>query len=41
VTTAPIRRSQSGLVFSKRAEAISMIADEVAVEIEIEAAREK
>ena len=41
VTTAPIRRSQFGLVFSTRAEAISMIADEVAVEIEIEAVREK
>lgn len=35
VTTAPIRRSQFGLVFSKSAETISMIADEVAVDIEI------
>ena len=41
VTTAPIKRSQFGLVFSKRAEAISMIADEVSVEIEIEAQRAK
>jgi polyisoprenoid-binding protein YceI len=35
VTTAPLRRSQFGLVFSKSAETVSMIADEVAVEIEI------
>jgi polyisoprenoid-binding protein YceI len=41
VTTAPIRRSQFGLVFSNRAEAISMIADEVAIEIEIVAMRAK
>ena len=41
VTTTPIRRSQFGLVFSKRAEALSMIADEVAIEIEIAAARAK
>ena len=38
-TSAPIRRSQFGLVFSKRAEALSMIADEVAIEIEIAAER--
>jgi len=38
VTTAPLRRSQFGLVFSKGAEAISGIGDEVAVDIEIEAA---
>lgn len=37
VTTAPLRRSQFGLVFSKSAETISMIADEVAVEIQIQA----
>ena len=37
VTTAPIHRSQFGLVFSKSAETVSMISDEVAVEIEIEA----
>jgi polyisoprenoid-binding protein YceI len=37
VTTAPLRRSQFGLVFSKSAETVSMISDEVAVEIEIEA----
>jgi polyisoprenoid-binding protein YceI len=37
VTTAPLKRSQFGLVFSKSAETVSMISDEVAVEIEIEA----
>ena len=37
VTTPPLKRSQFGLVFSKSAETVSMIADEVAVEIEIEA----
>jgi polyisoprenoid-binding protein YceI len=36
VTTAPLKRSQFGLVFSKSAETVSMISDEVAVEIEIE-----
>ena len=41
VTTTPIRRSQFEVVFSKRAEALSMIADEVAIEIEIAAARAK
>jgi len=37
VKTAPLRRSQFGLVFSTSAETVSMISDEVAVEIEIEA----
>jgi polyisoprenoid-binding protein YceI len=37
VTTAPLRRSEFGLVFSKSAETVSMIADEIAIEIEIEA----
>jgi polyisoprenoid-binding protein YceI len=37
VTTAPLRRSQFDLVFSKSAETVSMISDDVAVEIEIEA----
>ena len=37
VTTPPLKRSQFGLVFSNSAETVSMIADEVAVEIEIEA----
>jgi len=41
VTTAPFRRSQFGLLFSKSAETVSMIADEVAVDIEIEAQRAK
>jgi polyisoprenoid-binding protein YceI len=39
VTTAPLKRSEFGLVFSKSAETVSMIADDVAVEIEIEARR--
>ena len=38
-TTAPLKRSQFGLVFSRNAETISMIADEVAVDIEIVAQR--
>lgn len=37
VTAAPLVRSQFGLVFSKSAETVSMISDEVAVEIEIAA----
>ena len=37
VTTAPVKRSQFGLVFSKSAETVSMISDEVAIDIEIEA----
>jgi len=37
VTTAPLKRSQFGLVFSKSAETVSMISDDVAVEIEIAA----
>jgi polyisoprenoid-binding protein YceI len=41
VTTAPLRRSEFGLVFSKSAETVSMIADDVAVEIEIETERQK
>ena len=40
-TTAPLKRSQFGLVFSKSAETVSMIADEVAIDIEIEAQRAK
>jgi polyisoprenoid-binding protein YceI len=39
VATAPLRRNQFGLVFSKSAETVSMISDEVAVDIEIEAMR--
>lgn len=38
-TTAPLKRSEFGLLFSKSAETVSMIADEVAVDIEIEAKR--
>ena len=41
VTTAPLKRSQFGLVFSKSAETVSMISDDVAVEIEIEAQQNK
>jgi polyisoprenoid-binding protein YceI len=41
VTTAPLKRSQFGLVFSKSTETVSMISDEVSVEIEIEAQRAK
>lgn len=41
VTTAPLKRSQFGLLFSKSAETVSMIADDVAVEIEIGATRVK
>jgi polyisoprenoid-binding protein YceI len=41
VTTAPIKRSQFGLVWSQSAEAISMVGDEVVVTIEIEAERAK
>lgn len=37
VTTAPLKRSQFGLVFSNSAETVSMIADDVGVDIEIEA----
>lgn len=40
-TTTPLKRSQFGLVFSKSAETVSMISDEVAVDIEIEAQRAK
>ncbi|MEN3368947.1 MAG: hypothetical protein V7609_1090 [Verrucomicrobiota bacterium] len=39
VTTAPIKRSQFGLVFSRSAETVSMISDDVSVDIEIEAVR--
>ena len=39
VTTAPIKRSQFGLVFSRSAETVSMISDDVSVDIEIEATR--
>ena len=41
VTTPPLRRSQFGLLFSKSAEMVSGIADEVAVDIEIAAQPEK
>jgi polyisoprenoid-binding protein YceI len=41
VTTAPLHRSEFGLVFSKTAETMSGIGDDVAVDIEIEAERQK
>jgi polyisoprenoid-binding protein YceI len=40
-TTTPLKRSQFGLVFGKSAETVSMIADDVAVDIEIVAQRAK
>lgn len=40
-TTAPLKRSQFGLVFSRSAETVSMIGDEVSIDIEIEAVRAK
>jgi polyisoprenoid-binding protein YceI len=39
VTTAPIKRSEFGLVWSKSVESISMIGDEVNIDIEIVAVR--
>ena len=41
VTSTPIKRTQFGLVFSKSAETVSMIADDVSVDIEVEAQRAK
>ena len=41
IATAPIKRSEFGLSWSKSVEAVSMIGDEVAVDIQIEAARAK
>jgi len=41
ITTAPIKRGEFGLAWSKSVEAISMIGDDVAVDIQIEAARAK
>jgi polyisoprenoid-binding protein YceI len=41
ITTAPIKRSEFGLAWSKSIEAVSMIGDEVAVDIEIGAERAK
>jgi polyisoprenoid-binding protein YceI len=41
ITTAPIKRSEFGLSWSKSIEAVSMISDDVAVTIEIEATRAK
>jgi polyisoprenoid-binding protein YceI len=41
IATAPIKRSEFGLTWSNSVEAVSMIADEVAVDIQIEAARAK
>jgi polyisoprenoid-binding protein YceI len=36
IATAPLKRSEFGLVFSKSAETVSMISDDVTVDIEIE-----
>ena len=41
ITTAPIKRGEFGLTWSKSVETISMIGDDVAVDIQIEAARAK
>ena len=41
ITTAPLKRGEFGLSWSKSVEAVSMIGDEVAVDIQIEAARAK
>jgi polyisoprenoid-binding protein YceI len=41
ITTAPVKRGEFGLTWSKSVEAISMIGDDVAVDIQIEAARAK
>jgi polyisoprenoid-binding protein YceI len=41
ITTAPIKRGEFGLTWSKSVEAVSMVSDDVAVDIQIEAAREK
>ena len=41
VTTAPLKRSEFKLGWSKGVETVSMIGDEVAVDIQIEATREK
>jgi polyisoprenoid-binding protein YceI len=41
VTTQPLSRRQFGLQFSKTLESVSMIGDEVAINIEIEAVRSK
>lgn len=41
ITTAPIKRSEFGLSSSKSVETVSMIGDDVAVDIQIEAARAK
>lgn len=39
ITTAPIKRSEFGLAWSKSVEAVSMIGDDVTVDIQIEAER--
>jgi polyisoprenoid-binding protein YceI len=39
ITTAPIKRSEFGLAWSKSVEAVSMIGDDIAVDIQIEATR--
>ena len=39
VTATPIKRSEFGLVWSKSVEAVSMIGEDVIIEMDIEAAR--
>ena len=41
VTTAPLKRSEFKLSWSKGVEAVSMIGDDIAVDIQIEATRPK
>jgi polyisoprenoid-binding protein YceI len=41
ITTAPLKRSEFGLAWSKSVEVVSMIGDEVAVDLQIEAVRAK
>ena len=39
ITTAPLKRGEFGLAWSKSVEAVSMIGDEVSIDMEIEAVR--
>jgi polyisoprenoid-binding protein YceI len=41
IATAPIKRSEFGLSWSQGVEAVSMVGDEIALDIEVEAARVK
>jgi polyisoprenoid-binding protein YceI len=41
IATAPVKRSEFGLTWSKSIEVVSMIGDDVAVDMQIEAIRAK